>query len=122
LFWNGDGLDAALLAEDQPCDAMLAVTDDDKTNMLACVRAKAEGCPYVIALINDPTLVPLENRWALTLYQSTYRFSFADATSAMGVRVSIPSATLRPPLKWKYFQPRRLQARRSTILIFLKVR
>jgi len=32
------------------------VTDDDKTNMLSCVRAKAEGCPYVIALINDPTL------------------------------------------------------------------
>jgi len=40
-------------------DAVLAVTDDDKTNMLAAVRAKAEGCPFAIALINDPTLVPL---------------------------------------------------------------
>jgi trk system potassium uptake protein TrkA len=40
-------------------DAMLAVTDDDKTNMLAAVRAKSEGCPFVVALINDPTLLPL---------------------------------------------------------------
>jgi len=38
---------------------MLAVTDDDKTNMLAAVRAKSEGCPFAIALINDPTLTPL---------------------------------------------------------------
>ena len=61
IVLNGDGLDAALLAEAgiARADAMLAVTDDDKTNMLSCVRAKAEGCPYVIALINDPTLVPM---------------------------------------------------------------
>ncbi|NNE53114.1 MAG: Trk system potassium transporter TrkA [Sulfitobacter sp.] len=61
IVLNGDGLNAALLAEAgiSRADAMLAVTDDDKTNMLACVRAKAEGCDYVIALINDPTLVPL---------------------------------------------------------------
>lgn len=61
IVLNGDGLDAALLAEAgvARADAMLAVTDDDKTNMLAAVRAKAEGCPYAVALINDPTLVPL---------------------------------------------------------------
>jgi trk system potassium uptake protein TrkA len=61
IVLNGDGLSASLLAEAgiSRADAMLAVTDDDKTNMLACVRAKAEGCDYVIALINDPTLVPL---------------------------------------------------------------
>ncbi|MGB7244800.1 MAG: Trk system potassium transporter TrkA [Sulfitobacter sp.] len=61
IVLHGDGLDAALLAEAgiARADAMLAVTDDDKTNMLAAVRAKSEGCPYVIALINDPTLVPL---------------------------------------------------------------
>ncbi len=40
-------------------DAVLAVTDDDKTNILAAVRAKQAGCPMAIALINDPTLVPL---------------------------------------------------------------
>ncbi|WP_425046316.1 Trk system potassium transporter TrkA [Primorskyibacter sp. S87] len=61
IVLNGDGLDAALLKEAgiTRADAMLAVTDDDKTNMLSAVRAKAEGCPYVVALINDPTLVPM---------------------------------------------------------------
>ena len=40
-------------------DAILAVTDDDKTNLLVSVRAKQLGCRLAIALINDPTLVPL---------------------------------------------------------------
>jgi trk system potassium uptake protein TrkA len=70
IVLNGDGLDAGLLAEAgiSRADAMLAVTDDDKTNMLACVRAKAEGCPYVIALINDPTLVPLMGPLGIDAY------------------------------------------------------
>ena len=70
IVLNGDGLDAALLAEAGigRADAMLAVTDDDKTNMLACVRARAEGCPYVIALINDPTLVPLMQPLGIDAY------------------------------------------------------
>ncbi|MFG6563409.1 Trk system potassium transporter TrkA [Sulfitobacter sp. 1A13421] len=70
IVLNGDGLDAALLAEAgiSRADAMLAVTDDDKTNMLSCVRAKAEGCPYVIALINDPTLVPLMTHLGIDAY------------------------------------------------------
>jgi trk system potassium uptake protein TrkA len=61
IVLHGDGLDSALLNEAgiTRADAMLAVTDDDKTNMLAAVRAKAEGCPMAIALINDPTMVPL---------------------------------------------------------------
>ncbi|MEP5731854.1 MAG: Trk system potassium transporter TrkA [Sulfitobacter sp.] len=70
IVLNGDGLDAALLAEAgiARADAMLAITDDDKTNMLACVRAKAEGCDYVIALINDPTLVPLMTPLGIDAY------------------------------------------------------
>ncbi|MEM6888884.1 MAG: Trk system potassium transporter TrkA [Pseudomonadota bacterium] len=70
IVLNGDGLDAALLAEAgiARADAMLAVTDDDKTNMLACVRAKSEGCPYTIALINDPTLVPLMGPLGIDAY------------------------------------------------------
>ena len=70
IVLNGDGLDAALLAEAgiERADAMLAITDDDKTNMLACVRAKAEGCDYVIALINDPTLVPLMQPLGIDAY------------------------------------------------------
>ncbi|WP_299961904.1 Trk system potassium transporter TrkA [uncultured Roseobacter sp.] len=70
IVLNGDGLDAGLLAEAgiARADAMLAITDDDKTNMLACVRAKAEGCPYTIALINDPTLVPLMTPLGIDAY------------------------------------------------------
>jgi len=58
---NGDGLSAALLAEAgiARADAVLVVTDDDKTNMLAAVRAKSDGCPFAISLINDPTMLPL---------------------------------------------------------------
>lgn len=61
IVLNGDGLDAALLEEANisSADAVLAVTDDDKTNLLASVRAKEMGCPMAIALVNDPTLVPL---------------------------------------------------------------
>ena len=61
IVLNGDGLSAALLTEAgiARADAVLAVTDDDKTNMLAAVRAKSEGCPFAISLINDPTMVPL---------------------------------------------------------------
>ncbi|SHG24886.1 Trk system potassium transporter TrkA [Cognatishimia maritima] len=61
IVLNGDGMDAALLREAgiSRADAVLAVTDDDKTNILTAVRAKSQGCPLAIALINDPTLVPL---------------------------------------------------------------
>lgn len=61
IVLHGDGLESGLLREAgiDRADAMLAVTDDDKTNMLAAVRAKSEGCALAIALINDPTLIPL---------------------------------------------------------------
>jgi trk system potassium uptake protein TrkA len=61
IVLHGDGLSADLLNEAniKRADAVLCVTDDDKTNLLAAVRAKAEGCPMAIALVNDPTLVPL---------------------------------------------------------------
>ena len=61
IVLNGDGLDARLLEEANisKSDVMLAVTDDDKTNMLAAVRAKTLGCPRSVVLVNDPSLVPL---------------------------------------------------------------
>ncbi|MEL6509242.1 MAG: Trk system potassium transporter TrkA [Pseudomonadota bacterium] len=61
IVLNGDGLDQALLAEANidRADAVLCVTDDDKTNLLAAVRAKTIGCPMTICLVNDPTLIPL---------------------------------------------------------------
>lgn len=61
IVLNGDGLSAELLEEASvpTSDAVLAVTDDDKTNILASIRAKQAGAKMAIALINDPTLVPL---------------------------------------------------------------
>src|SRR5690606_34241609 len=57
----GDGMDMDLLFEAavDRADAVLAVTDDDKTNLLVAVRAKQAGCRLSIALVNDPTLAPL---------------------------------------------------------------
>lgn len=58
---NGDGLDLDVLEEANVggMDAVLALTDDDKTNILACVRAKTEGAKMVVALVNDPSLIGL---------------------------------------------------------------
>ncbi|WP_439522625.1 Trk system potassium transporter TrkA [Marivita sp.] len=70
IVLNGDGLDVTLLAEAniERADAVLCVTDDDKTNMLAAVRAKSEGCRMAIALINDPTLEPLMEPLGIDAY------------------------------------------------------
>ena len=61
IVLHGDGMDSELLSEAgiANADAVLAVTDDDKTNLLTSVRAKAMGCKLAIALVNDPSLVPL---------------------------------------------------------------
>lgn len=58
---HGDGLDLELLEEANVAnmDAVLALTDDDKANILACVRAKTEGAKMVVALVNDPSLIGL---------------------------------------------------------------
>ncbi|WP_134679678.1 Trk system potassium transporter TrkA [Paracoccus ravus] len=61
IVLNGDGLAAELLEEAAVprADAVLAVTDDDKTNILAAVRAKQAGAKLAISLVNDPTLMSL---------------------------------------------------------------
>lgn len=61
IVLNGDGMDMDILIEAniERADAVLAVTDDDKTNMLVAVRAKQAGAAMAIALVNDPTLAPL---------------------------------------------------------------
>ncbi|MFV2033665.1 MAG: Trk system potassium transporter TrkA [Halocynthiibacter sp.] len=61
IVLHGDGMNDELLREAniERADAVLVVTDDDKTNLLTAVRAKAAGCPMAICLINDPTLAPL---------------------------------------------------------------
>ncbi|MGR3540933.1 MAG: Trk system potassium transporter TrkA [Hasllibacter sp.] len=61
IVLHGDGLDAELLTEAgvERADAILCVTSDDKTNMLAAVRAKAAGAKQAIVLVNDPSLESL---------------------------------------------------------------
>ena len=61
IVLHGDGMDMDMLIEAavDRADAVLAVTDDDKTNLLVAVRAKQAGCQMSIALVNDPTLAPL---------------------------------------------------------------
>lgn len=61
IVLNGDGMSTELLEEAniEGADAVLAVTDDDKTNILVSVRARQAGCKMAICLINDPTLAPL---------------------------------------------------------------
>jgi len=70
IVLNGDGMDSSLLHEAgiARADAVLVVTDDDKTNMLAAVRAKSEGCPFAISLVNDPTMVPLMEPLGIDAY------------------------------------------------------
>lgn len=70
IVLHGDGLDMALLREAgvERADAVLCVTDDDKTNLLASVRAKSAGAQMSIALVNDPTLVPLMEPLAIDAF------------------------------------------------------
>ena len=70
IVLNGDGLDSGILEEAgiSNADAVLAITDDDKTNLLASVRAKEIGDPMTICLINDPTLVPLMGPLSIDAY------------------------------------------------------
>lgn len=72
IVLNGDGLSAELLEEAGVplTDAVLAVTDDDKTNILAAIRAKQAGAKMAITLINDPTLVPLMGALDIDAYIS----------------------------------------------------
>ncbi len=70
IVLHGDGLSMELLAEAgvDRADAVLAVTDDDKTNLLAAVRARQVGAGFTICLINDPTLIPLMDPLGIDAY------------------------------------------------------
>lgn len=58
---HGDGMASDLMAEAgvAQADAVLTLTDDDRTNLLAAVRARQAGARMAVALVNDPTLLPL---------------------------------------------------------------
>ncbi|MEM0943269.1 MAG: Trk system potassium transporter TrkA [Pseudomonadota bacterium] len=56
IVLNGDALSAELLAEVGigEADAIVALTDDDRTNLISCSLAKQAGCPVAIALSKEP--------------------------------------------------------------------
>ena len=66
----GDGLDMEILREAgiERADVVLSLTDDDKVNMLASVRAKSVGAQMAISLVNAPTLVPLMEPLTIDAY------------------------------------------------------
>ncbi|MEJ6394876.1 Trk system potassium transporter TrkA [Gymnodinialimonas sp. 2305UL16-5] len=70
IVLHGDGLDVDLMREAgvERADVVLSLTDDDKTNMLASVRAKSSGAGMAISLVNDPTMIPLMDPLGIDAY------------------------------------------------------
>ncbi len=67
---HGDAMDQEILKEAgiSRADAILAVTDDDKVNLLASVRGKAAGAHMAISLVNDPSLVSMMEPLSIDAY------------------------------------------------------
>ena len=63
MVLNGNVLDPEILEEANilQTDTVIAVTNDDETNILASLLAKKNGCKRVITLINSGTYEPLIN-------------------------------------------------------------
>ena len=61
IVLNGDVLDSAILAEANVAEAetIIALTDDDKTNLLAGVLAKDAGAGSAMVLVNNQNLMRL---------------------------------------------------------------
>ncbi len=59
---NGDGLDRNILEEAGAArtDFLIAITDDDRTNLLACNLAKKAGAARTMALVNSSDLIGLK--------------------------------------------------------------
>jgi trk system potassium uptake protein TrkA len=70
IVLHGDAMDADLLEEARisRTDAVVVLTDDDKTNLLAAVRAKSLGAKMAISLVNDPGMVPLADAMGVDAY------------------------------------------------------
>jgi len=57
IVLNGDALDVEILTEAgvAEADAVVAVTDDDRTNLIVSALANQAGCPISVAVSKDPT-------------------------------------------------------------------
>ena len=68
VILNGDGLNREILEEAgiNSADAILAVTQDDKTNLLVATRAKRISDRLTaVSLVNEPFLAPLINQLSI---------------------------------------------------------
>ena len=67
VILHGDGLNLNLLEEANvsQANALLALTDDDKTNLLTCTRAKNSGY-FVLSLVNNSSLNSLLKPMGIT--------------------------------------------------------
>ena len=56
IVLHGDALDGEVMEEAgiRQADAVVALTDDDRANLLSCALAEEAGCPIEIALAKDP--------------------------------------------------------------------
>ncbi|MFH1432272.1 MAG: NAD-binding protein [archaeon] len=56
LVIKGDASNMVTLEESgiEKCDAIVAATQDDKTNMMICEIARSVGVPRIVARVNDP--------------------------------------------------------------------
>jgi trk system potassium uptake protein TrkA len=61
IVLHGDALDRETLIEAnvRAAETIIAVTNDDETNIFASVLAKREGCARAITLVNKPSYEPL---------------------------------------------------------------
>lgn len=61
IVFHGDGLSSELLREAgvEEAEAVIALTDDDKVNVLACALAKSIGARRALALTNDTIFLTL---------------------------------------------------------------
>lgn len=66
---HGDALDADLLEEAKvgSAEAVIALTDDDKVNLLSSALCKQAGCDLTIALVKDTVLASLAERIGVDL-------------------------------------------------------
>jgi trk system potassium uptake protein TrkA len=77
LVLQGDGTDVDLLAQEgiSDIDALLAMTDDDETNILTCLYAKHLNVKKVIALIRRFQYFPLTPRIGIDAGISTIQIT-----------------------------------------------
>lgn len=68
LVLHGDASDRKILKDGgvENCDSLVAITGDDKTNLMICEVAKSFNVPTIIARINDSSNEPIFMKLGIT--------------------------------------------------------